>query len=148
MNGSALYLDPARERSSSTRDGILLNELSELSGNSEVRRPPMNLTINPQNEACVGAAEAGCVLNQRFEHRLQVESGAADHLQHFTCSGLLVEGFGEIAIAFLQFRKQPNVLDRDDGLIRKCLEKGDLLFREWPDLFAANQDNPNGNAFS
>ena len=39
------------------------------------------------------------------KHRLQVERGAADHLQYFASRGLLLQGLSEIAVAFLQFLK-------------------------------------------
>jgi hypothetical protein len=52
-------------------------------------------------------------VKEGLQHRLQIKRRPADHLQDFTGGGLLVEGFREIAIARLQLREQPHVLDRD-----------------------------------
>jgi hypothetical protein len=93
MNWSVFDLDPAHERSSPTRDGVLLNELSELSGNSEVRRPSVDLAVKPQNKPCIGTTEPGGVFDERREHRVKIEGRAADHLEDFACRGLLVQCF-------------------------------------------------------
>ena len=37
---------------------------------------------------------------------------------------------GQLAALVLDFVKQPHVLDRDCGLVRESLDKGDLLFGE------------------
>ena len=48
-------------------------------------------------------------LEQRVEHRLEVEGRPADHLEHVRGRGLLLQRFTQLV-------EQPRVLDRDDGL--------------------------------
>jgi hypothetical protein len=50
-------------------------------------------------------------------------------------------GLRECPIFFLQFGEQAHILDGDDGLVGKGLEKRDLAVREEFDLGAAD---PNG----
>ena len=57
---------------------------------------------------------------------------------------LLVQGFDQIAVAFLQFFEQPHVLDGDHRLSRKCLKQLDLLVGERTDLRSANVIVPMG----
>src|SRR5262249_19138634 len=78
---------------------------------------------------------------QRVEHRLQIESGAADDLQHVSSGGLLLEGLFEITGACLHFVEQASVLDGDDRLIRESLEQLDLTFREGYSFGAAKSDH-------
>src|SRR4030095_14883685 len=130
MNGSALDLDPAHERSSPTWDGVLLNELSELSWNSEVRRPSVDLAVKPQDKPCIRTTEPGGVFDERREYRLQIERRAADHLEHFTRGGLLFQGLGEITVTLLQFLEQSHVLDCDYGFVWRGFSEKKFIFRE------------------
>jgi len=43
---------------------------------------------------------------------------------------LLLQGHAQLAVARLQLRKQPHVLDRDDGLVGEGPEQLDLFVRE------------------
>src|SRR4029453_13130864 len=140
MNGSALDLDPAHERSSPTWDGVLLNELSELSWNSEVRRPSVDLAVKPQDKPCIRTTEPGGVFDERRADRLQIERRAADHLEHFTRGGLLFQGLGEITVTLLQFLEQSHVLDCDYGLVGEGFQKSNLLIGKWADFKATNKN--------
>ena len=73
---------------------------------------------------------------------MKVESGTADHFQHFTGGGLLFEGFGQVSISVLQLLEQPNVLEGDGGLVGEGLQQGDLALGERADLHPADQDRP------
>lgn len=55
----------------------------------------------------VGAAEAHHRLGQRIEHRLQVESGAADGLEHIGGGSLLLERFLKVARLGLKLFASP-----------------------------------------
>jgi len=68
-------------------------------------------------------------LHERIEHRLQVEGGAADDLEHVGGRGLPLEGFAQLV-------EQARVLDRDDGLRGEVLDQLDMLVREWQHLLA------------
>ena len=60
--------------------------------------------------------------------------------------GLLLQRLGEIAVARLQLREQPDVLDGDDGLVGEGLQQLDLLVRERPDLLRGPMMAPIGCA--
>ncbi len=71
--------------------------------------------------------------DQRVEHRLQVESRAADDLEHIGGGGLLLKRFAQLA-------EQPGVLDGDDGLGGEILHQLDLLVGEGAHLLAVDGD--------
>ena len=62
-------------------------------------------------------------LDQRAEHRLQVERRSADDLEHVGGGGLLLQQLA-------QFVEQPRILDGDDGLRGEILHQFDLLVGE------------------
>ena len=67
----------------------------------------------------VSLAKSSRRLKQRVEHRLQIESRAANDLEHVGGRGLLLERFA-------QFAQQPRILNGDDGLIRKSFDELNL----------------------
>ena len=91
-------------------------------------RERQHLAVHSVNGPMLGIAKSGCVLNQRIQHRLQVKSRAAYDFQYFAGRRLLVQRFGEIAVAFLQFFEQSHVLDGDNGLIGKGFEQCNVFF--------------------
>ena len=58
----------------------------------------------------------------------------------FAGGGLLVEGRGQVAVARLEFGKQPDIFDGDHRLIGERLEQRDLAVGEWPGLCAPHSD--------
>ncbi len=62
----------------------------------------------------------------RVEHRLHVRLRAADDLQDVGRGGLLLERFGEVAVARLELGEQAHVLDGDDRLVGERLQERDL----------------------
>src|SRR5215471_16089094 len=85
-------------------------------------------------DICV--AKSNGRLDQRIEHRLQVEGRAADDLEHIGGGGLLLQRFAQLV-------EQPHVLDGDYGLIREINDQLDLLVCEWPDLLTVDADGTN-----
>ena len=69
---------------------------------------------------------------QRVEHGLQIESRAADDLEHIGGCGLLRERFGQVVGAPLHLIEQPYVLDRNHRLIGEGRDQLDLLGGERP----------------
>ena len=65
------------------------------------------------------AAETSSGFDECVEHRLQIESRAADDLEHIRGRGLLLQGFTQLI-------QQPGVLDGDDGLVREILHQINL----------------------
>ena len=72
-------------------------------------------------------------LNQRIEHRLQIEGRAADDFEHVGGGGLLLQQFAQLV-------EQPRVLDGDDGLAGEILDQLDLLVAERADFLAVDDD--------
>ena len=68
-------------------------------------------------------AQSCCRLDQRIEHRLQIESRATDDLEHVGGGALLLQRFAQLV-------EQTRVLDGDDSLIREVLDQLDLLVGE------------------
>ena len=72
-------------------------------------------------------------LDQRVEHRLQIEGRAADDLEHVGGGGLLLQRFAQLV-------EQAGVLDGDDGLVGEILHQLDLLVGERPHLLTIDDD--------
>jgi hypothetical protein len=86
-----------------------------------LRRPDSSNPAGDElNDGYVGPAESRGRLDQCIEHRLQVEGGAADDLEHVGGGGLLLERFAQLL-------EQPHVLDGDDSLLGEIAEKLDCL---------------------
>ena len=43
----------------------------------------------------------------------------------------MLQRLAQFRVALLEFLEQPNILDRDDGLVGKGFEQSDLFVREW-----------------
>ena len=72
-------------------------------------------------------------LDQRVEHRLQIERRAADDLEHVGGGGLLLQRFAQLV-------EQAGVLDGDDGLGGEVRDQLDLLVGERAHLLAVDGD--------
>ena len=68
------------------------------------------------NRRHVRLAQSRRRLDQRIEHRLQIEGRAADDLEHVGGGGLLLQRFAQLV-------EQAGVLDRDDGLVGEVLSQ-------------------------
>ena len=79
-------------------------------------------------------------LDQRIEHRLQIERRAADHLEHVGGRGLLLQRFREVAGLRLHLVEQPHVLDRDHGLVGEGLQQLDVMVGEGAGLLSRDHD--------
>src|SRR5262249_59168458 len=78
----------------------------------------------------------GSRFGERVEHGLQIESRAADHLEHVGGGGLLLQRFA-------QFVEQARILDGDDRLRGEVLQQFDLLVGERAHLLAVDGDRSN-----
>src|SRR5207245_3888947 len=82
-----------------------------------------HLTIEPvQSGECRLAQPSGAFYDS-LEDWLQISWRAADDAQDLGGSGLLLQSFGEVTVAFLQFLEQAHVLDGDDRLIGEGLQQ-------------------------
>ena len=89
----------------------------------------------------VRIAEPRRRLDQRLQHRFEIECGAADDLQHVRCRRLLPQRLGQLARARLDLVKQTHVLDRDHGLVGEGGDQLDLFARERPDDVPRHDDH-------
>ena len=72
-------------------------------------RAEVSLVLAGEYGRHIRLAQARGRLDQRVEHRLQIERRAADDLEHVGGGGLLLQGFAQLV-------EQPRVLDGDDRL--------------------------------
>src|SRR5215468_9693128 len=80
----------------------------------------------------------------RIEYRLYVRLRAADDTQDVAGRRLRVERRGQLAVARLQLREQPHILNGDDGLVGEGPEQSDLVVREPAGLATGHRDRPDG----
>ena len=78
------------------------------------------LTLPAPQNSLFGPAKPRRSFDQSVEHGLQIESRAADDLEHVGGGGLLLQRLAQLI-------EQPHVLDGDDGLIGKCPQHRKLL---------------------
>ena len=87
---------------------------------------------DPQRDTVCLAQSPGR-FDERVEHRLQVESRAANDLEHVGSGGLLLKRFAQLV-------EQPRVLDGDDGLRGEVCDQLDLLVGERAHLLPVDAD--------
>jgi len=112
----------------------------------KARRHSIRLAAASGKQRQFGVAQPRRSFGQRVEHRLQIKGRAADDLQHFARRGLVFERFFEVARARVQFIEQPDILDRDDGLVGEGLQEIDLRLRKRRDVTALDVDCPDRDA--
>ena len=76
-------------------------------------------------------------LDDGVEHRLHVCGRTADDAEHLGRCSLVLQGFAQFCVAFLDLLEQPHVLDGDHCLIGEGFEKGNLFVGKGPHLVAA-----------
>jgi hypothetical protein len=91
----------------------LFDSLVFLLGMAVARRPTVDLAVAPEQPRVVRVAKPGRRLRKRIEHCLQIEGGAADHLEHVSSGCLLLQRVGELA-----FEGPPDSLFQGPG--RAC----------------------------
>ena len=80
------------------------------------------------------------IFRHHIQYRLDIRWRAGDHAQNLARRRLLLQRFGQLAIASIEFVEQPDVLDGDDRLASEGLEKFDLLIGKRANFGAADQD--------
>src|SRR5262250_3896637 len=114
VDRATLETGPRGGATPSRRDGVLLDEGSDLGRGVVGGHDPQQLTVEAEDERSHGVAELHRVLRQRLEHWLEIEGGAPDHPEELARRRLLLEGHAELAVAGSQLRKETHVLDGDD----------------------------------
>src|SRR5262245_66134285 len=80
--------------------------------------------VRTPNSRVVGAAQLPRGLDQRFQHRLQIEAGATEDLEHVGGGRLLLQGFAQLV-------EQARVLERNDGLGGEVRDEVNLIVGKW-----------------
>ena len=130
LNGLTINQGSPSDRPPSPHKSSSLRKLDEFQRKAETRRKLQDAILRLRDRGLIRFAQARCQLDQRIEHRFEIESGAADDLEHVGSGGLLLERFAQIARACLHLVEQPHVLDRDHGLIGEGRNQFDLFFRK------------------
>src|SRR5438067_13109616 len=94
----------------------------------------------PVYEGTVCITESHRRRDERVEHGLEVEGRAADHLEHVSGGGLLLQRFPQLV-------QQARILDGDYRLIGKGRDKLDLLVGKWLDLELEKNKHPDNVVF-
>src|SRR5712692_4519772 len=115
-------------------------ELASAHGTQPMARHDVNQrTIVAVYAAESRAAQTYSALHDDIEYRLDVGGGARDNPQDLGGRRLLLERHGQLAVARLQFLKEADVLDRDDGLVGEGLDEVHLGCGEPADLPAIDR---------
>src|SRR5262245_573346 len=148
MDGPSLEGGTAGTAPAVGRYRMRLHELlvlaREVPGNHGSKHP----TVEAEDRRLLGFTQPDRVFGQRVEHRLEVEGGPPDHLEQLAGRRLLLERDAQLAVARLQLREQPAVLDRDHGLGGEGLDQLDLLVGEWVYLDPPHVDGADGYTFT
>src|SRR5439155_20541970 len=93
----------------------------------------VNVSEGAPNYRAPCIAQSCCRFDESVEHHLQIESRAADDLEHVGGRGLLLQRFAKLV-------EQPCVLDGDDRLLGEVAQQLDLLVSERADLLSIDHD--------
>jgi hypothetical protein len=88
------------------------------------------VTREPRDRGYESSQQPHGAFHDSVENRLNVRLGAANDPQDIAGRGLLVECGSQLAVARLELGEQPDILDRDDGLVGERLQQRDLAIRE------------------
>src|SRR5262245_8847028 len=124
MNDLALKQDASGYRSSVDSRWVICDELGVFTREPVVRFEVVIFALRSTYVHRVRLTQAGRRLDERIEHRLQIERRAADDLEHVGSGGLLLQGLAQLV-------EQAGVLDGDDGLRGEGLDQIDLLLGKW-----------------
>ena len=123
---------------------VFLVQLDGLRGHPARYRQAIEVPILPDDRARVGTAQPRRVLDEGFQHGLEIERRAADDLEDLARGGLLLQGLGKIPVSALELLEQADVLDGDDGLVGERPEELHLALREGPGLCPRDEDRADG----
>src|SRR5262249_5719533 len=107
-----------------------------------------NVALNEPQHHVIDPADLRGTLNNRIKHRLHVRGRATDNAQHLGRCRLMLQGFAQFRVAFLDLLEQSHVLNGDDSLISEGFEKFDLFFSKRSNFLAADCDHSDRNTLS
>src|SRR6516164_739628 len=85
-----------------------------------------SISLTKEQVAELSLAEPHGICQNGVKHGLQIAGRARDDLQHLRSCDLLLQRFLKLAFTRLLGLEQPSILDSDDGLIGKGLNKSNL----------------------
>src|SRR5262249_40821192 len=141
MDNPALQQRASGDRSALEPDGNVLDVLHVFRGNAVPLRPIEHATDLTGDCRLIGFAQARGRLDERLQHRLEIERRATDDLEHVGGGGLLLKRFAQLV-------EQARILDRDHRLVGEGGYKFDLLFREWLRPAPRQHDDADRTAFA
>ena len=101
---------------------------------------------DPGQPAGVSAQQTERARYDRIENRLHIRLRATDDAQDVAGRGLRIQRLDQVLVTGLQLLEEAHVLDRDDGLVGKGLEKRDMPGGERPRLRSLDDDGPDRRA--
>ena len=150
-----VYLDdaPLFDRAPDCRAAAKLRWIGRAIGaktrrKSKHRDIPEAAVDEPLERTLVGATQSNRGLRQRVEHRLQIESRAADDLEHIGGRRLLLQRLVEFRRAGLHFLEQAGILDGDDRLVGERPDQIDVFVGERLDLGTAQHEHADRTSLS
>src|SRR5262249_41311395 len=136
LNGLTFNQRPPSDRPPTAHKSSSLRNLDEFRRKAKAGGKLQDTVLRLRNRRLVRFAQPRSGLDERIEHRPQVERGATDDLEHVGSGCLLLQRFAQLV-------EQPRVLDGDDRLGGEIAEQLDLFIAEWPDLLAIDHDRSN-----
>src|SRR5215470_4495815 len=133
MNGSSFECGTTRATAAAGTNWILSNERFKFWRCIISNNTTQHLAIEAEDKSPIGSTKPYRTFGNGFEDRLQIERRPTDDLKHIGGGGLLLKGFTQLV-------EQSRVLDGDDSLGCKVLNKLDLLVGEQPDFLTVQKD--------
>ena len=130
-------------------DGVPLEEGPELREHVVRGRDAQHLAVEAEDQRLArprraATAFSASVSNTGWRSKVDRPITLSSSLVAVCCSSATPQ----LAVARLQLREQPHVLDRDHGLVGEGLEQLDLPLGEGTNLRAPNHDHAKGHALS
>src|SRR5262245_29291901 len=80
-------------------------------------------------------------LNDGVEDRLHIGGRAADNAEHLSRRGLMLQGFAQFRVAFLDLLEKANILDGDHRLVGERSDQFDLFIGKGENFLSLDQDH-------
>src|SRR5215471_9625780 len=136
MDDFAFKPDAPGYRPSVNSSWVTGDELSVFTRQPVAHFEVVGFTLRSTYSYCVCVTKSGGRLDQRIEHRVQIERRAADQLERVGRDGLPLKRLAELV-------KQACIFDGDHSLRGKILHQIYLLIIEGSDLLAIDSDSTN-----
>src|SRR6516225_9314333 len=133
MNWPAFQCDSPGQAPAPRLQRMCRRVLHPLARKTIIGVDPIPVPLPHQDGAPICRAKPASRFDQRVEYCLEIESRAADDLEHVSSRRLLLERFAQLA-------EQARVFDGDDGLCSEGFYKRNLLIGERFGLQSENGD--------